>query len=89
MLGVGGLPAVAYFFLLFLVPESPRFLIKKGKITEARNVLQKIETRDIEAEILDIKSSMVQKKRELVFGPLQQTNIYCISCGYVQPVFRH
>ncbi|HRN55797.1 MAG TPA: MFS transporter, partial [Agriterribacter sp.] len=31
MLGVGGLPAVAYFFLLFLVPVSPRFVIKKTK----------------------------------------------------------
>jgi len=28
MLGVMGIPAVAYFFLLFLVPESPRFLVK-------------------------------------------------------------
>src|SRR3954471_10607040 len=34
MLGVGGVPAVAYFFLLFFVPESPRFLIRKGKISE-------------------------------------------------------
>lgn len=65
MLGIGGIPAVAYFFLLFLVPESPRFLIKKGKITEARNVLEKIETRDIEAEIRDIQSSMIQKRDNL------------------------
>src|SRR5215210_7835356 len=65
MLGVGGAPAVAYFFLLFLVPESPRFLIKKGKITEARKVLEKIETREIETEIMDIESSMTQKKENL------------------------
>ncbi len=65
MLGVGGIPAVAYFLLLFLVPESPRFLIKKGKITEARKVLEKIETRDIETEIIDIKSSVIQKKETL------------------------
>jgi len=62
MLGVGGIPAVAWFFLLFLVPESPRFLIKKGNITRARNVLYKFETRDIEAEISDITLSMAQKK---------------------------
>ncbi len=68
MLGVGGIPAVAYFFLLFLVPESPRFLIKKGNITKARNVLEKIETRDIEAEIRDIKLTMVQKKENLFSG---------------------
>lgn len=63
MLSVMGIPAVAYFFLLFIVPESPRFLVKKGKITEARNVLEKIETQDIEAEISDIKASMVQKRK--------------------------
>src|SRR6476659_5879765 len=68
MLGVGGIPAVAYFFLLFFVPESPRFLIKKGKITEARNVLVKIETRDIETEITDIKLSLSQKKEKLFSG---------------------
>ena len=68
MLGVGGIPAVAYFFLLFFVPESPRFLIKKGNIIKARNVLEKTETRDIEAEIMDIKSSMDQKKDNLFSG---------------------
>jgi MFS transporter, SP family, arabinose:H+ symporter len=68
MLGVGGIPAVAYFFLLFFVPESPRFLIKKGKIVQARNVLEKIETRDIESEIMDIKSALAQKKENLFSG---------------------
>ena len=58
MLGVEGIPAVAYFFLLFLVPRSPRYLIKIGKIAEARSVLHKIESGDIEAEIADIKSSL-------------------------------
>lgn len=68
MLGVGGIPAVAYFLLLFLVPESPRFLIKKGKIIKARNVLEKIESRDIETEILEIKESLNQIKENLFSG---------------------
>src|ERR1700730_69825 len=68
MLGVGGVPAVAYFLLLFLVPESPRFLIKKEKVTEARNVLEKIETENVEIEILDIKASMMLKKENLFSG---------------------
>jgi sugar porter (SP) family MFS transporter len=68
MLAVGGMPAVAWFFLLFLVPESPRFLVKKGKIAEAKKVLVKIETQDIEAEISDITSSLVQQKDKLFSG---------------------
>ena len=39
MLGVEALPAVFYFFLLFLVPESPRWLIGRGRGDEARGVL--------------------------------------------------
>jgi sugar porter (SP) family MFS transporter len=58
MLGVEGIPAVAYFFLLFLVPRSPRYLIKIGKIAEARSVLNKVESGDVEAEIDAIKASL-------------------------------
>lgn len=56
MLGVEGIPAVLYFFLIFIVPESPRFLIKLGKIAEGRKVLEVIETANIEAEITQIES---------------------------------
>lgn len=58
MLGIGGLPALVYFFLLFWVPESPRFLIKSNQLTEAFSVLQKIETGDIQQEITAITASM-------------------------------
>lgn len=68
MLGVEGIPAIAYFFLLFAVPESPRFLIKKGKIAEAKGILEKIETLDINAEIIDIQASMLLKKENLFSG---------------------
>jgi sugar porter (SP) family MFS transporter len=84
MLGVGGAPAVAYFFLLFLVPESPRFLIKKGKMTEAKNVLQKIETQDIETEIMDIKLSLAQKKENLFSGRYSKS----ISIAFLVAMFN-
>jgi len=57
MLGVEGIPSALYFFLIFLVPESPRFLIKIGKIAEGRKVLEAIETANIEEEINQIESS--------------------------------
>ena len=68
MLGVGGVPAVAYFFLLFLVPESPRFLIKKNKIQDATKVLIKIESKDIEQEISEIRASMSASREKLFSG---------------------
>ena len=51
MLGISGVPALAYFFLLFFVPESPRFLVMKNKIEEARSVLFKIDDTHVDGMI--------------------------------------
>ena len=62
MLGVAGIPAFIFFSLLFLIPESPRYLIKIGKIANARLILEKIEVSSIDEEIEEIKLSMVKKE---------------------------
>lgn len=41
MLGMDAVPAVLYFFLLFWVPESPRWLFGKGQRGEAEAILVK------------------------------------------------
>ena len=41
MLGLEALPAVLYFFSLFAVPESPRWLVMKGREEEALPVMIK------------------------------------------------
>ena len=60
MLGVAGIPAFLFFILLFLIPESPRFLIKIGQVAIAKIILEKIEAPSIDQEIESIKSSMAQ-----------------------------
>src|SRR5688572_4835937 len=42
MLGSGVLPAFLFLILLFLVPESPRWLIKKKRYDEALDTLEKV-----------------------------------------------
>jgi SP family arabinose:H+ symporter-like MFS transporter len=43
MLGLGALPAGIFLICLFLVPESPRWLMVKGKEQKARDILVKID----------------------------------------------
>ena len=62
MLGVETIPALAFFFLLFLVPRSPRFLIKINRIEEARRVLSMTEVNDIEDEIRKIQEGFLEEK---------------------------
>lgn len=39
MLGLETLPAVVYFFALFAVPESPRWLVMKGRISDGLKIM--------------------------------------------------
>ena len=43
MLGLGSLPAAIFLICLFLVPESPRWLLLQGEEQKARVILNKIE----------------------------------------------
>lgn len=40
MLGLEAIPAIIYFFALFIVPRSPRWLIMKGKDSEALRIME-------------------------------------------------
>jgi SP family xylose:H+ symportor-like MFS transporter len=60
MFGVMALPAVAFFFLLYLTPQSPRWLIAHGMISEAVAVLDRCgtDTGNIDQEVRDIQRSL-------------------------------
>lgn len=46
MLGLGALPAGIFLVSLFMVPESPRWLLLKGKKQKAKDILVKIDGMD-------------------------------------------
>ncbi len=58
MLGVSGIPALLFFFMLFAIPRSPRWLVQKSRVAEARTVLEEIGEENIESELQDIISSI-------------------------------
>ena len=63
MLGVEAIPSILYFFLLLLIPESPRWLLMKGKKEEALSVLIKVNgTEFATQELENIEKSIRQKK---------------------------
>lgn len=47
MLGVLSIPSLVYFALtVFFLPESPRWLVSKGRMLEAKHVLQRLRGRE-------------------------------------------
>ena len=58
MLGLAAIPALVLFLGVLRLPESPRFLIKNGRIEEARTVLSYIRDNDaIDSELKNIQET--------------------------------
>lgn len=57
-LGIPAAPALLFFLLLFAIPRSPRWLVKKGKVDEARDVLRVTGEENYEQELQEIETSI-------------------------------
>ena len=65
MLGVEAIPAIFYFFGLFLVPSSPRWLAMKGRYEEAYKIMTRAcGPRQAKKIIESVKESMGEEKEE-------------------------
>ena len=73
MLGLETLPAIFYFFALFSVPRSPRWLMMKGKYDEAQVVLKRAnEGEAADVEFRNIKQSLENASEEKKKIPLKE-----------------
>jgi len=57
-LGVSGVPAAFFMLMLFGIPRSPRWLVKKGHVAAARDVLRLTGEPNFEEELQDIVTSI-------------------------------
>ncbi|MEN8193859.1 MAG: sugar porter family MFS transporter [Bacteroidota bacterium] len=81
-----GLPAVAFFVLLFFVSKSPRWLVKSNNIEEAREVLRNVnpeaETEKLLEEIKDsIDTDVVEHFKYLFKKPYLRLVVIGIFVG--------
>ncbi|HKJ43673.1 MAG TPA: sugar porter family MFS transporter [Sunxiuqinia sp.] len=65
MIGVEFIPAISFFGLLFIVPESPRWLINQNRTVEALEVFERIRAEDPKGEVAIVKKSVeLEMKQE-------------------------
>jgi sugar porter (SP) family MFS transporter len=70
MLGIEFLPATIYFFLLLFIPQSPRWLVMKGRYDEALNIMKKFDDDNAEKVISEIKDNVSKES-----APKQKTPV--------------
>ncbi|XP_076447310.1 proton myo-inositol cotransporter-like [Babylonia areolata] len=86
MLGIAAAPGVFQFLGFFYLPESPRWLVSKGRDEEARRVLQRIRGRqDVDSELQEVKEAEDNKHSGFVLGQILKTphvlKALFVGCG--------
>lgn len=83
MLGVQALPSLIFFVMVFGVPESPRWLIKMNRTTEARVVLQNIGEAKPDDSLKKIQQSLTEEQslghEKLFSSAYKQPILYAVA----------
>lgn len=83
MFGVAAVPAGLFLVMLFGIPQSPRWLVEKRRVDEARIVLQRVGEENAEEELNDIRESMhFERVKEPLFARKYSLPIFlAVSVG--------
>ncbi|MCC5929946.1 MAG: sugar porter family MFS transporter [Cyclobacteriaceae bacterium] len=88
MLGVETIPALLFFILLFLIPESPRWLVRKFRNEEALATLRKLGSVRADAELQEIEDSMQEEKKGVTEPLFIKKYRFPIICAVLLATFN-
>jgi sugar porter (SP) family MFS transporter len=82
-LGIAAIPAALFLVMLFGIPRSPRWLVEKRRVDEARTVLLQVGEENAEQELNDILESMhLERTKEPLFTGKYRLPIFlAVSIG--------
>jgi sugar porter (SP) family MFS transporter len=89
MLFSGSLPAVAFFLMLLVIRKSPRWLVKKGRIEEAKKNIEELSSHEIDTDqtIIEIQESInienVARRINLFKKPYRKITFIGIFVGII------
>ncbi|MDU3159255.1 MAG: sugar porter family MFS transporter, partial [Hafnia alvei] len=90
MFGAELLPAVLFLLLMFLVPDSPRWLAKAGKLDKAERMLRRIGSAEYARETMaDIRATLGENTQKVAVSELLNPRVRpIIVIGIVLAVFQ-
>ncbi|GAB3926071.1 sugar porter family MFS transporter [Mucilaginibacter myungsuensis] len=84
MFGLGAIPAILFVLGLLIIPESPRWLISKGRISEGREIIEQISgSQTADAETTE-QSAQTEGSYKEIFAPNMRR---ALLIGILLPLF--
>jgi SP family xylose:H+ symportor-like MFS transporter len=83
MFGVEAFPALAFFFLIFFTPRSPRWLVAQGREAEAREVLEQVGVDRADGGGIDEELAAIRRSISTAHHSLQEP---FFQARYTRPI---
>lgn len=85
------IPAVIYGVLALTIPESPRYLLAKGLVDEARKVLRSIQSSGVDSRISEIRATVREERKRSwrdMLTPSGRNLLPIVWIGVILSVFQ-